>query len=257
MTELEAGAGEIIVRTCPECGLHCKGPSTYGLTQHKKSKHADSDWSPLDQEPHVIGIGDYELRKEEEKEKAREWREARQKAEEPYEAPAPSAPPRTDLLATERALAQNLEALGGGIAALLESYKVFVVTHPGAALRLSGQARPLPYLETTFGHVVAQQAPVTAQVIMGYAANNETLLRWVEGFNRVATGGAVGQVVASHAAGLAHTAMPTSPMTERAVSFLAPDALQRVIAENEALRQRVDELRRNAAAASAAAAAAA
>lgn len=245
----------VIVRTCPECGQLCKGPSTYGLSQHKRARHPESDWAPLDQEPHEVPREEWEASKQSHEQERQREREEQEPAE--YGGPAPKVPPLRDLGGVERALAVNIEALGGMLAMILGQYKGFVATHPGAAIRLSGQPRQLPYLESTLGHVIAQDAPQTASMVMGYAQKNETVLRWVERFNTAMTGGAATGLIMDHALGLAHTAAPTSPMIERLAEVKVAEAMAEVRKENEELRARIEQMMRAQQAQAQAAAAAA
>lgn len=169
-----------------------------------------------------------------------------------------AAPPQSaDLKQIQHELAEGIGAVGALIAGGLSWYKqtrVLASMSP-EPVPVIGDLRRLPELETTFGHVMADRAPATARVIMRYAETNSTLLRWVVRFTTVIKGGELTDLVVTHGAGLAHTLRPQSVMMAGFVGSRAPAALDEVMRENMALRQRIADLQERMAAAGVAAAA--
>lgn len=165
-----------------------------------------------------------------------------------------AAPPQSaDLKQIQHELAEGIGAVGALIAAGLGWYRqtrVLASMSPEPVmLPVVGDLRRLPELETTFGHVMADRAPATARVIMRYAETNSTLLRWVVRFTTVIKGGELTDLVVTHGAGLAHTLQPHSVMMAGFVGSRAPAALDEVMRENLALRQRIADLQERMAAA--------
>lgn len=173
----------------------------------------------------------------------------REKATKPIAAPPQSA----DLKQIQHELAEGIGAVGALIAGGLSWYKQTRVlaqfSQDPIPVPLVGDLRKLPELETTFGHVMADRAPITARVIMRYAENNATLLKWVVRFTTAVKGGELTDLVVTHGAGLAHTIRPNSMPIAGFVGSRAPGALQEVMKENLELRQRIADLQERMAAA--------
>lgn len=194
----------------------------------------------------------------------RDWHRGRptgrlSKAERDKATKTVAAPPQSaDLKQIQHELAEGIGAVGALVAGGLAWYKqtrvMASMSEEPIPVPLVGDLRRLPPLETTFGHVMADRAPVTARVIMRYAETNSTLLKWVVRFTTAVKGGELTDLVVTHAAGLAHTVRPESMPLAAFVGSRAPAALAEVMRENEELRARIFQLEQRMAAAGARAA---
>jgi hypothetical protein len=161
-----------------------------------------------------------------------------------------------DLRLVQKELTESIQTIGAVTAALLGVYKSFAITcrATGAKAQVPKLIRfgPLsriepfdpPYIETTLGHVIVEDAPISAGIIMRYAAENVTLLHWVQRFNALCHISGDGEVVADHLAGLVHSVRPSTPLANWYLGAQKLSILMKVSEENQELQAKIDELQR-------------
>lgn len=218
-----ASNGQKPTLACPGCD-RSDFASLSGLKSHWRRKHPeqpDPDWSQ-------VSSGTAQT----------DWT-SMPEVERPRAMPPPVGASR-DMKVLQAELTESIAGLGAIIAAVLGSYKEATLTAEAKNGRpIEVRGRQLPYIESTFGHVVATRAPLSAKILCQYAESNSTLYALLEGFNRVMHGGEAGQLVAAHAVGLAHTIAPQNQRINQAAMMFAGDAVQKVMEENEYLRHKL------------------
>lgn len=218
------GTGEAL--SCPYCEEETSFRSLAGAKSHLRRKHPDA------------AIPE-------------EWSMSRTRSQ-TSTAPPKSEPirePTPELKQIHEELVESIDSVGGIIAALIGQYKETTVTyaafHGGHAPNFP-VIGPAPYFETTFGHTISNRAPLSAKILMDYAERNSTLLALIVGFNKAMHGGEVAGLVADHVVGLAHTVMPANRRINGLAMMRTPDALAKVMEENESLRAEIGRLHREA-----------
>lgn len=205
---------------CPYCEEPRAFRNLSGAKAHLRARHPSEDVPP-------------------------EWEQVRRDAAPPERAEAAPriAEPSPDLGQVHTELVESIQSVGALVAGLLGQYKettaLYAWSHRGHSVRLPLLNVPAPYLETTFGHVIHQRAPLSAHILMRYAQQNSTLLALIVAFNKAMHGGEVGSLIFDHAIGLAHTLRPTDRRFEGLAVARVPDALREVLEENQVLRAKI------------------
>jgi hypothetical protein len=140
----------------------------------------------------------------------------------------PPAPPPVDLSQVGRDLASNIQALGQLLHGVLFTLK----------LRHLETGLP-PAVDTHLGFTIQLRAQMTADLLMGYAQENPAVLRVVQGFNGLFTGGQLATVVGAHLVAAAATANLETPISQGAETVLIPDVLAHVEEENRQIERRL------------------
>ncbi|HJS94525.1 MAG TPA: hypothetical protein VJ741_09690 [Solirubrobacteraceae bacterium] len=155
-------------------------------------------------------------------------REAPKPAAEPIAPPGPPAPPPVDLVAVGKDLAGNIRTVGQLLHGALYMLKLRHVT----------TGKP-PAIDTHLAYAVQLRADMTAEVLMGYAAQNPTVMRAVNAFNGLFVGGALGAVIGTHVVAAAASVGIETPISEPAESMFIPDVLQHVAREDAEIEARL------------------
>lgn len=215
--------------TCPECGQGLR--SVRGARQHWARKHPGQEMPAAWAAP-----------------------EAGAATQNAFPDPKASKASTSDLRQTQKELEESIGTVGAIVAGLLGSYKTFAITCRVTGTRVQVpplfQRGPLkrvqpftpPYLETTLGHVIVEDAPLSAGIIMRYAERNPALLRWVQRFNALVHVEGDAKVLVDHAAGAIHTMKPDHQLSSWYLAHEREAVLQKVSEENQRLQEQVNQL---------------
>lgn len=213
---------------CPECGQGLR--SVRGARQHWTRKHPGQEMPAAWAAEAGAPVGDA--------------------FPDPKERKAGTA----DMRKVQQELEESIGTVGAIVAGLLGSYKTFAITCRVTGTRVQVpplfQRGPLrrvepftpPYLETTLGHVIVEDAPLSAGIIMRYAERNPALLRWVQRFNALVHVEGDAKVLVDHAAGAIHTLRPDHQLSSWYLAHEREAVLQKVSEENQRLQAQVNQL---------------
>jgi hypothetical protein len=154
----------------------------------------------------------------------------------------------------QRKLTESIIMIGAVIAGVLGTYKSFAITcqvtdtmvqiPPMLARGPLKGVKPFtpPYFETTFGHMVVDQAPFTAAIVMRYASDNPALLGWVRRLNGAVHMEGDAKVAANHLMAGVHTLRPQHGMARKWIEWQSESVMRQVSDENVQLQAKVEEL---------------